>query len=148
MEVDDYTPLNFIEGINHVTFLDDGRKYALKKNDDDIIVYLLKNGKYEEIGPFKDLIALGRLDIIYVSPVKNELKYISQMKNGDKITDIGYYDEINENLYIKLSDFNKKYGHIKNEYEAGGKRYKKSRRKYSNKKRKQRKYSNKKRRKH
>ncbi len=135
----DYRLLNFDQGVQGVTFVDDNTKYMLKHNDDDIIIYLLEDGKYKKIGPFKNFIPLGDREIIFVSPNKTLIKYISQMKNGDKNINIGYYDEIDTKLYIKIQDFYEKYGHILKKYKAGGKRYKKTKGKYSNKKRKSRK---------
>ena len=103
---DDYVPLDFTNGINGVTFVDDGNKYQLNKDSDDIIMYLLEDdGKYKEIGPFKNFIAAEKREIHDVGYEKYLVKYISQMKKGDETTDIGYYDEIKKKIVYKNSRF-------------------------------------------
>jgi hypothetical protein len=122
-----YIPLTLEYGLNSVTFSDDGRKYHLK-SDDDIIVYLLEDGKYQEFSPFKN--------------IKQTVGYHSRVINNKTDKDAGDFNDLENGkikLYIDLNEFYDKYGHILKKYQAGGKRYKKTKRKYSNKKRKSRK---------
>jgi hypothetical protein len=112
-----YTPLTLEHGLNSVTFSDDGRKYHLK-SDDDIIVYLLEDGKYHEFSPFKNIKETGGSD--------------SKVENESNKTVAGDFKDLNNGkikLYIDLNEFYRKYGHISGKYKAGGKRYKKTKRK-------------------
>ena len=123
----DYKPLTLEYGLNSVTFLDDGIKYHLK-DDDDIIIYLLEDGKYQKFGPFKNTKQTHGRDSNIINNLNDKVAGdFNDIKNG-KIK-----------LYIKPSEFYDKYGDILSKYKAGGKRYKKTRRKYSNKKRKSKK---------
>ena len=122
----DYRPLTFEHGLNLVNFFapvhtfttkpeagtiyEDGTKYNLKSND-DIIIYQLKNGKYEEICPFKDLKQIK--DYEKSRHYEKMIDFLAIRKNNDQTTTINicpFEDLMNGNLklYIKFSDFKNK----------------------------------------